>query len=184
MNPKRPAQQYDSTELSDRAALRTIRERRSRIIRTVLKVAAVVVAMALLLILNRDNQSARGCRARMEALAARLRALEQSEEDSPVGLLLRDPREMPDESPDVRSQLGHVYANTFYHAQAASRGQAGVCCCREAHERILLPSGRHVLLYDASDGSYSVVWMEEPEFRMRADELGFRALSQGARRGE
>jgi len=186
MPPDPPAQRHDPTELSDRAALRTVRERRGRIIRTVLKVAGVVVAMALLLILNRDNQSARGCRTRMEALAERLQVLERSDDDNdnPVQLLLRDPHRMPDESQDVRSQLGHVHINTFYHVLAASRGQAGVCYCRESHERILLPSGRNVLLFDAADKSYKVVWMEETEFRAQAEGLGFRTVSREEAAGE
>jgi hypothetical protein len=72
----------------------------------------------------------------------------------------------------------HVYVNWRYADDAATSGKAGFCMCQAPHVRLFEADGRNVIVYDAAQGRYTLLWLEEPEFTRRADELGLHQLRE------
>ena len=154
---------------SERAARRTLAQRRRRVLRSALTVIAIMLVMLVLTVLNRDEQALHACRERMEQA---LQTFQKHHEE-----WLRDPLKFP--LPSVEAQLGdvwrdHVLDNWRYTEQAATTNEVGVCCCERPHSRLFRPSGRHVIVFNVPQQKYELRWMNEDEFIRRADELGFR----------
>lgn len=166
---------YPAVDPAERVAKRTVRERRGRVLRSALLFGLVTAGMALVLVVNRDNQQIRSCAARMEYAVGELQRM--YDEDTRVPLQLPVPPEVATstdtrvQAPDRRS---HVHYDAFFTARLGRAPQMGVCCCVRPHTRLMLPNGRHVITFDAAQGKYAVQWMDEAEFVRRQDELGLR----------
>ncbi len=154
---------------SERVALRTMVQRRRRVLRSVLAVVLGALVLLVLSILNRDAQALEACRQRMEQA---LKTFQQHHQE-----WLRDPLKFP--LPSVEAQLGdvwreHVLDNWRFTEQAAYAHEVGVCCCEQPHSRLFRPAGRYVILFNVPEQKYELKWMDEPEFARRAVELGLR----------
>jgi hypothetical protein len=156
----------DVSELSQRAACRTMRRRRRQVLRSIATVLLTLFGVIVLAVFMRDQQEVDACRERMVAVTAEFQRLRVAGQPSPGDVPL--PR---DDSlgPSVRS---HLYYNWFY--TESSRPVVGVCCCKHAHDRLFRPAGRHVIVLDAREGRYDLRWMREDEFARAADDLGLR----------
>ena len=170
--------------VTDRAAVRTMRERRRRVWRNVGVFLLVTSLMVVVSMAHRDHQAVRGCRERMTFARDRFQELLGTVEPAPdqlplPGLEADDPTDVtrtPGEDQvlfDLR--MNYLY-NSDYWRQARRRRPVGVCCNREPHRLYLQANGRHVIVFDGD--KYELLWMTEPEFRERAAELGF-SLPEG-----
>lgn len=158
---------------SDRVALRTLGERRRRVLRRVLFVVVVSLVMLVITIANRDQQSIDSCKKRMEYAVS---ALREHHSD-----WLRDPQKFPLRL--IAEQMGdvwrdHVLDNWRFSEQAAFAREVGVCCCERPHNPLFLPPGRHLIIYHVAKREYELKWMTEREFARRAEELGLRVRVQ------
>jgi hypothetical protein len=159
------------TAASERAELRTVGQRRRRVLRRVLLVAVLALAMLVLTVVNREQQAIDSCRERMEY------ALKVFQERYDQGLPSPTELPLPSESGEVGRRLReHVLYNWFYTESA--RAEVGVCCCQHAHTPLFFPDGRHVIIFNVRQGRYELRWMEEDEFARRADDLGLRVRVQ------
>lgn len=174
MTDEAPAQSR-APELEDRAALRTLRERRRRVWRSMAGVLVITLGMLVLLVINRDNQAIRSCRSRMEFARAELQRLHDD------GSL--PPRVLPWPAPveGVRGQSrarvtasGHVHYDPFHSTRFGAASRVGVCCCKKPHTRLFFSDGRHVVIYDVQQGQYELQWMDEARFAQEAEGLGLR----------
>jgi len=155
-----------STETSERVAMRTLNERRRRVVRSVVAVVAVMIAMVILSIMNRDAASIRSCEERMEYA----RDVLQSRLDKGQP----DPTEMPvsGDASEVAIRLrNHVHFNAFYGEQKASATHVGVCCCRRPHSRLFRDGIRHVVVFDAERDRYELLRLTEADFARQAESL-------------
>lgn len=177
MTPETPTPAAPGT-LDERAALRTIRERRRRVWRSALLVVLVTLGMVVLLAVNRDEQDIRACGRRMERTRQELQRLR----DAGQRLPLADPEKLAElvvagmsEDDEARRQDSHVRTHTHYNvlfsARAGLAPEIGVCCCRRPHSRLLRPPGRHVIVFGAARGVFELRWMDEAEFARRAAAL-------------
>jgi hypothetical protein len=168
MNPDTPPLSNPSVT-SDRVALRTLGERRRRVLRNVLFVVVVSLVMLVLTVANRDQQAIDGCKERMEYAVKTLREHHRE--------WLRDPQKFA--LPLIEAHLGdtwryHVLDNWRFTEQAAFAREVGVCCCERPHSPLFLAAGRHVIIYHVAEQEYELKWMTEREFARRAEELGLR----------
>jgi hypothetical protein len=168
MDPDTPTLSNPSVA-SERVALRTLGERRRRVLRSLLFVVAIMLVVIVVTVANRDQQAIDGCKRQMEYAVATLRA-DHSE-------WLRDPQKFP--LPRIADHLGdgwreHVLDNWRFTEQAAFAREVGVCCCERAHSPLFLAPGRQVIIYHVGKQEYELKWMTEGEFARRAEELGLR----------
>lgn len=154
---------------TDRATLRAMGERRRRVLRSAIVVISIMLAIAVLSTINRDQQAVTSCRERMESAVGLL------QEHATKGLRGRagSPRSM------LRTELGqrwrdHVFHNEMFNRQKIFRQKVGVCCCKQPHSSLLWAPGRYVIIYDAQSQKHQLLWLEEKEFDRRANELGLR----------
>jgi hypothetical protein len=163
------------TDLTDRAALRAMRESRRRVWRSILTVVVVTLGMIVVLILNRDHQAVRSCRTRMEYAVQELQKRYDNGEHSPLELPLpQDVGDAGDGRREIERLRRHVYYNVLHAARISFAREVGVCCCRQPHTRLLLPDGRHVIIFNVERGTYELCWLDETEFARRAGELELR----------
>ena len=166
--------EYESPT-AGQVALRTLRERRRRVLRSVLTIVAVFLVMVAVVVINRDEANIRSCAQRMEAARQVFQTLQDQGLPPPPTLPL--PREGLDADEHrrlVQELQSHVYYDALFDHRPGTSHEVGVCCCREPHARLLGPDGRHVLVFDTATGKYAVLWLRETEFARRADELGLR----------
>lgn len=133
--------------------------RRRRLIANVLFVTLMTVVMVYLSVWQRDNQSERNCRHRLQFAATALRrlppgkpwplALPQAEENQTNNRLHYDYRPLNDQL------LGSITP-------------VGVCACRRPHRLLLREPGLHVLLYDGRN--YEIRWLSVPEYLRSAEQ--------------
>ncbi len=158
--------------LTERAAWRTMRERRRRVVRNVLKVGVLLVLILVLSIVTRNQQDVDGCRRRMEAAAR------WYQEQVNLGHGVPNVFPPPIDTVDMKRLSEHAFFRYNYVGATPTTVSSsptivavGVCRCRNAHERILQASGRHILVYDSRRdpehpyGSYRVLWKDEQEFK-------------------
>jgi len=165
--------------LSRRVALETLRQRRRQVRRSVLVILAISLLMVLVVLWNRDEAVVRSCAARMAALRDEF----QSRHDQ--GQLPPPVLPLPAEGADVATHRrlvvelqNHVYYDALFSRSGSARREVGVCCCRAPHDRLIGPTGRHVLVFDTQTGRYAVQWVRESDFARRAAELGLRVPDQ------
>lgn len=154
-------------------ALRTLRERRRRVLRSVLIIAGVSLVMVAVVVMNRDEASIRSCAERMEAARQVFQTLQDQGLPPPPTLPLPTEGVDADERRRLVQELqSHVYYDALFNHRRGTSHEIGVCCCREPHARLIGPDGRHVLVFDTETGKYAVLWLRETEFARRAGELG------------
>lgn len=152
---------------SEQVARRTLGMRRRRVWRSVGLVVLLTLAMVILSVMNRDQQSIDACRERMTFAVGEFQRQLDERGISPSALPL------PEGDADARERFrGHVLYNVLY--TGSSRTEVGVCCCQEPHDRLFMPPGRHVIVFNVRQRRYELRWMTEEEFVRRADELGLR----------
>jgi hypothetical protein len=150
-------------------SLRVVATRRRKVVQLAAIVLVVTVAMLLLSIASRDEQSVSRCRRDLEY------AVQQFRERLATGAVL--PREMP-RRPDSGERVEFHYHYVPRNVVREQRGApVGVACCIEPHVLYFDQNGRHMVIYDGRD--FEIRWMTEEEFRMRADALGLRLVSGG-----
>jgi len=161
--------------LSRRVALETLRQRRRQVLRSVLMIVAISVLMVLVVLWNRDEAVVRSCAARMAALR------DEFQRRHDQGLLPPPVLPVPSEGADVAAHRRlvlelqhHVYYEALFSRSGSARREVGVCCCHVPHDRLIGPTGRHVLVFDTQTGRYTVEWVRESDFPRRAAELGLR----------
>jgi hypothetical protein len=172
MNPDAPTLSNPGAA-SERVTMRTLGERRRRVLRSVLFVVVVMLVMLVLTLANRDQQSIDACKKRMEYAVATLR--------DHHGEFLRDPQKFP--LPLIARHFGdawrdHVLDNWRFSEQAAFAREVGVCCCERPHSPLFLAPGRHVIIYHVDTQQYELKWMTEREFAKRAEALGLHVRVQ------
>lgn len=163
---------------ADRAARRTLLQRRRRVWRSLVLFVVVTAVMVLVSMAQRDYQSVRTCRQRLEYTCAELQKLLERGDKAPQSLPL--PRaDGGRESAGVNGGVDDdayftLRARYFYNARygraAAREKRVGVCCCEQPHRLYLRADGRHVIVFDGQ--RYDLIWMAEQEFRRQAAELG------------
>ncbi len=160
-----------SGPVAARAQQRTLRERRRRVWRNVGLVVVVTIVMVVLTQFNRNEQAIRSCQQRMEYA----RKLFQDRQDQ--GLPALEDLPLPGSgaaTPEERQRLAdlrnHTIYNMRYSGQTLLSRQIGVCWCRRPHTRLFRSPGRYVIILE--NGKYEWRWMDETEFRERADDLG------------
>jgi len=168
MNPEPPVTAA-STVAGQRVLLQALRRRRRRVLWRVAVFVGLTLLMVVLSVVNRDREAIQTCRTRMETAARVLRSHHAD--------WLRDPQKFP--LPAIASELGdvwrlHVLENWRFTEHAAFAREVGVCCCERPHNRLFLPAGRHVIIYNVSQQEYYVRWMDAADLAQRAEELGLR----------
>lgn len=166
-----------SITVSARAASRTLRERRRRVWRSALTVVIVTAGMVILLIINRDNQTIRSCRERMEYALQELERLREEEGRAPRELPVAGESGLADDGATPAQQMrAHVYYNMLYaYSMEIGYGrEIGVCCCKRPHTRLFLPNGRHVIVFNVERETFELHWMDEADFARRSEELGLK----------
>lgn len=148
-------------EAAQRAALRTMQERRARIWRRLALVAIVSAIIVALLVAQRDNQTRRHYREQLEGLQ---HVFEEgrARSGSPPAALGVVERDNP--------AWDLCYFNPTYVDRAARRGRSGVAAMRAPVNLIFNPDGRFLLMFDGKD--YHVEWIDEAQFRAVAASLG------------
>jgi len=155
------------------AGLRVLRERRRRVWRSVLVMLTVSAVMVAVVVMNRDEAAIRSCAQRMEAARQVFQA--QYDQGLPPPATLPLPTEGVDAAERrlmVQELQSHVYYDALFTRRRGTSPEVGVCCCREMHDRLIGPDGRHVLVFNTQTGKYVVLWLHEAEFDKRASELG------------
>ena len=158
---------YVTTPTDDRVALRTMAERRRRVVRSVLTVVFVTLVMVVLSVLNRDRAAISSCEDRMRYA---VRVLQENHKQ-----WLKDPARFPLDV--IRDRLGDawnsgVFENSRFTEQAAFMGSVGVCCCERPHGRLFRPGLRHLIVFKVREETYQFLTLEEGEFARQADGLG------------
>lgn len=147
-------------QAAERANLRVMHERARRIWVRLSLVIVVTVAIIVLALAQRDNQTIRRQSRIAQQIAAEMReAYEQRRALSDLTLLAQQPALAED-----------YYFNPSYSIQAERRGRAGVCAPRRQVRLFLREDGRHVVLFDGT--TFTVAWMSEAQFAERSAELG------------
>lgn len=161
--PDTASTQVAAAEAAERAALRTMAARRRATRRRLVTTVVVGVAMVLMVMATRDNQSVRRCRASADYAAGVFRAELARHQPLPLSF--------------PRSREGQVMPREHYHysplnaSLIALRRPIGICYCEDRHNLFLQADGRHVLLFDGE--RIDVQWVTESEFRAQADAWGF-----------
>jgi hypothetical protein len=165
------------TSVVDRAAIRTMSQRRRRVWINVAVFVLVTTVMVLLSMAQRDYQSVRDCWKRMNGTGQELQKLLSRGEAAPLLLPLPQPRELPANASQAERDRRddefllmrqHYFYNAHYGRPQAQQRQrpVGVCCCAALHHLYLRTNGRHVIVFDGQ--RYELRWLTESEFRRQA----------------
>jgi hypothetical protein len=147
------------SQTTDRIALRTLAQRRRRVIRGILLFLVVSFAVVVMSAMNRDQQALDSCRERIEYAAREFQKVHDARRSPPSELPL------PSAAPRAHYLYNWLFTNS-------SQPEAGVACCDGPHARFWGEPIRMVIILDTRAGQYRAVRMTEDEFRRRARELG------------
>ncbi len=150
-------------DLNRRARLRVMLLRRRRFWRSVLYFSIGTTVMVLLVLANRDAQQYREITREGHALAEALQREARARASLPLLL--------PNLPPPHENVHERYYFNLYYATQLRWTQPVGVCCSRKAWHFFLRSDGRSVILYDGE--RFFPRWMNEREFRLAAERLGF-----------
>ncbi|MFO0840522.1 MAG: hypothetical protein U1D55_18600 [Phycisphaerae bacterium] len=145
-----------------RAGLRTMTQRRSRVIRSLVTVTIVTIGMLVLALAQRDQQAIRQCRAQVDRTIARLR------HDQAAGHV---PTTLHDPSTDDPNAPDHFAYNPLYAQLRRNTPLVGVACCAEPHQLYLRSAGRHLIVFDGKD--FRSEWVREDQLAARLETLAF-----------
>lgn len=151
----------DEAILSERVRQRTMAARRRRFVRSALLFVCLAAVMVVVSLTHRDAQAIKRCRAPMEYAVGELSAKHEDHKLLPVLL--------PHREADRQWVQGHYDYTWENDRHFGPDRQVGVCCCRRTHRSFMRPDGRYVILFDGQ--AFQLVWMEESEFRLRAEDL-------------
>jgi hypothetical protein len=155
---------------SDRASLRTMKQRQRRVWRNLLTFAAITALMVVLVMARRDQQDVGRCLETMRFVATAL----QNEVSQPGGVPVNMPHPQT-EGAMTRSHY-HYSLNTARALRPEGGGpELGIACCDQPHRLFTRTDGRYVVLGDGR--TFHVQWMNEDEFQRRAAELQLPAHS-------
>ena len=153
-----------SSEVDRRAAARTMRTRRRRIIRNLGAFVLAVVVMVMLSLAHRDNQAVRSNRDALGHLPA---AFEDALAHGGLPRKLPPPPGVsPDEATHWRDRLLYLRGNV---TKLGRHERVAVAYMDRPLSLFLRADGRHLVLFDGEH--FERVWMTETELRERADEL-------------
>ena len=123
--------------------------------------------MVALSVVVREQEDIKACRDRMTYAAAELQRIHDEGG--------RIPYELP--LPDEGSRRYHFLYNSLYTNQVSrSVPEVGVCCCVHAHRGLFMPNGRHIIVCNVNEGTYTVEWVSEADFAERAEKLGLHVM--------
>jgi hypothetical protein len=153
-------------------ALRTLRERRRRVWRTLVLLVLVLVGMVVLTIMKHDEELIGDCRKRMTSTCK----IFQDAYDA--GQPLPYPQRLDEQITGFR---GHCYYDLFqFERNRAAVSEAGVCCCRWPHTRLIGPSARFVIVFvnspDPHQRRYVVHELDERTFRSKCRAWGLQGV--------
>lgn len=155
--------------------LRTLRERRRRVWRSVLTFVVVTTVLVLLSIANRDESAIRSCHGRMMAARDALQQVYDRGRPVPPQLpLLADVDPKDEHQQQIVHLRSHAYYNVLHDCRLNAAREVGVCACRGNHTRLIGDAGRWVIVFNSARRQYEVRWMDREEFERQADELGLR----------
>jgi hypothetical protein len=154
---------------TERVLLRTMAERRRRVLWRVLLLVASLVPVLLLTVFNRERQSVVTCYKRMDDL----RKMMENGQNPYLWLRLNSPD--PNQH-DLRFFEARFKPNDMleYHLQRGAK-EVGVCYCKAPHSPLFQTPFRHFLVYNAlaKDGEKKcrIEMVEEEKAKSRAEEL-------------
>ncbi len=144
---------------SDRASLRTMRQRKRRVWRNLLTVVVVTALMVVLVMARRDQQDVGRCLETMRFVVHTLESVETRRDGLPTNL--------PQPKSDGAMDRSHYHYNPRNALAIFSGGPPiGVVCCDHPHRLFTRADGRYVVL--AENGALRIEWLVESEFQRRA----------------
>jgi hypothetical protein len=163
--------------VADRAALRTMSQRRRRVWINVSAFALLTGLMVLLSMAQRDEQAVRSCHDRLAFAADELQnrlsrgvtAVDNLPLPGSTGVAKVATGQPRNEDEAFENRV-HYFYNADWWRGRHRRRVVGVCSCAAPHQLFLRPDGRHVIVFDGQ--RYELRWMTESEFARQAPEFG------------
>ncbi len=162
----------DGQVVSNRIAMRTMAQRRWRVVRSTVLFVIVTIAMVIMVKLHRDAGLVRRCR---DTLTYVVHELERLPKHTALPLVLPLPPQ-PEEGTRARREEATDRLRDHYRYVPTNANLLSImrpvviCYCREPHGMTLRADVRLMILYDGEH--YELREMPEAEFRQQAERFG------------